>query len=165
MQRQLASLLYGISVIICNPTIAEEPQVQIESLGANAIRKGSQLLGALELLKLNDIEYEEIFTASAPRDPNNQMKEFLIRPETRNRDAVIIVAESPIDKEDYKVTQICWHLDWQDDVEYPYALRGNRILYLVSLQPKVLLSIPREIVKQRKDYVPPDPDDDPFGDL
>jgi hypothetical protein len=148
------------SLVLASPAYSVEkvaPQVP-------AISKGMNLTEALRILHSEEIPAEKLFRAVASRDPNKQIKEYLVYPEFHSTDALVIVADSPIGgKANYVVRSLQWHLNWSDDAKFPITLRGNKVLYLDSLRVGVLKDLPADVKNQRKNYKEPDPNDNPFA--
>ena len=128
------------------------------------ISKGMQLVEALRILRSEGAQAEELFRAVAPDDPRMQLKEFLVYPKFQKGEALIIQAQSPVvGKSNYVVTDLEWDLNYVEDCKFPYLLRANKVLYLDHMNVDVLKDLPADVKKEREDYKPPDPNDDPFS--
>lgn len=128
------------------------------------ISTGMKLTEALRILRSEGVQAEELFRAVVPADPKMQLKEFLVYPQFEKGAALIISAQSPIaGKPNYVVTSLKWDLNYVEDCKFPYTLRAHKILYLDHLEVSVLKDLPADAKKEREDYKPPDPNDDPFG--
>lgn len=129
------------------------------------ITKGMKVTEALNLLRSNGIRVEELFRAVVSVDPKVNFKEFLIHPEFRSSDKAILVAESPTTGEpNFVVRRLEWHLNWLEDSGFPKTLRDDKVLYLNRLDIEVLKDLPADLKKQRKNYQPPGPNDNPFAE-
>lgn len=122
-----------------------------------------KLAEALHILRSEGVQAEELFRAVVPADPKMLLKEFLVYPQIRKGDALIISAQAPdTGKPNYIVTSLDWDLAYVEDCKFPYTLRAHRILYLDDLDVSVLKDLPADVKKEREDYKPPDPNDSPF---
>jgi hypothetical protein len=128
------------------------------------ISKDMKLSEALRILRSEGVQAEELFRAVAPADPKMLLKEFLVYPQFRNGDALIISAQAADTGDpNYVVTGLEWDLNYVEDCKFPYTLRADKVLYLDRLNVDVLKDLPADVKNQRKNYKPPDPNDDPFS--
>lgn len=157
---------YRVLILLCCLFVAidfvsaEESQKPKDASHVSVIEKNSKLSQVLDLLKENGVEVSEVFRAVASDDSKKRLREYVIHPEFRHKDAVFITFESDAHKDNYVVKQLSWHCDWAKDSLLPYSLRGNKILYLDFLDIDILPGISTDIKRQRKLFKPSD--ENPF---
>lgn len=139
---------------------AVETEMPINALTEEVLSKGMKLDAALEILKKHQVDAEEVFRPVLSRDPNVDMREFLIRPSFRKTDGLFLAAESTvvedqfggIHRSDWKISGISWHFDWDTDAALPLALWGHRVLHMDKIHMRILCGIPDAVLEKRREY-------------
>lgn len=100
---------------------------------------GTELPKALDVFAKWGIPVDEVVTASAPSDPNEVMREFIVRPQFESNDALEMVAFAKNDgRNSYQVRVLDWHINYDEDF-LPKTMRANRLLRLESIDVRVFL--------------------------
>ena len=150
MLRLMLVMLSGVVLLGCESSPSKK--IAETTVTEPAISKGMSLTNALRIMEANGVECEQIFTASALDEDDKKMRQFSIRLAFKTRDALTIVAISPINNDDFVIQNICWHLNSEEDSQFPWSLRGNKFLYLDHVDLSVLKEIPPEILQERSTY-------------